>query len=253
MSPRPRRALRGPIAKERPAPVARTVTRCDAAGTELGEVDLEPSIFGIEPNLAVLHQVVTAQLAGGPLGHPVDEDPGRGARRRGQALPPEGHRASPAGIDPVPAVGRRRRRPRPEAPLLPPADPEEDGPARPALGALDRAADGRVVLVDRWALESPSTKEAVAALEALGPRRPGARGAAAGDDGSRRPLVRATSQRSRHRAGRRAQRLRRPPVNDWVVVHRRHAVPRVGEPEAEAELRPSPTGEAAEDGTRRMP
>ena len=47
----------------RPAPVQRTVTRRSIDGTELGTVDLEPSLFGIEPNLAVLHQVVTAQLA----------------------------------------------------------------------------------------------------------------------------------------------------------------------------------------------
>ena len=53
----------GPVKKERPVPVTRTVTRRDVAGQELGTVDLEPTIFGIEPNLAVLHQVVTAQLA----------------------------------------------------------------------------------------------------------------------------------------------------------------------------------------------
>ena len=47
----------------RPAPQARAVTRRSPAGDDLGRVDLEPSIFGIEPNLAVLHQVVTAQLA----------------------------------------------------------------------------------------------------------------------------------------------------------------------------------------------
>src|SRR6202046_1116159 len=55
--------LRGPVKKERAAPVTRTVTRRSVAGKDLGKVDLEPTIFGIEPNLAVLHQVVTAQLA----------------------------------------------------------------------------------------------------------------------------------------------------------------------------------------------
>lgn len=34
-----------------------------ADGTSKGTVNLDPGIFGIEPNLAVLHQVVTAQLA----------------------------------------------------------------------------------------------------------------------------------------------------------------------------------------------
>ena len=32
-------------------------------GTSKGEIDLDPRVFGVEPNLAVLHQVVTAQLA----------------------------------------------------------------------------------------------------------------------------------------------------------------------------------------------
>ena len=47
----------------RPAPQQRAVTRRSSDGADLGEVALEASIFGIEPNLAVLHQVVTAQLA----------------------------------------------------------------------------------------------------------------------------------------------------------------------------------------------
>ncbi|MDH3729850.1 MAG: 50S ribosomal protein L4 [Acidimicrobiia bacterium] len=35
----------------------------DAAGATKGTVDLDASIFGIEPNVDVMHQVVTAQLA----------------------------------------------------------------------------------------------------------------------------------------------------------------------------------------------
>jgi large subunit ribosomal protein L4 len=34
-----------------------------ADGTHKGQVDLIPEIFGITPNMAVMHQVVTAQLA----------------------------------------------------------------------------------------------------------------------------------------------------------------------------------------------
>jgi large subunit ribosomal protein L4 len=55
--------LRGPIKKDRPEPQKRSVTRKSIDGTELGTVALEPTIFGIEPNMAVLHQVVKAQLA----------------------------------------------------------------------------------------------------------------------------------------------------------------------------------------------
>ena len=39
------------------------VTVKDPAGADKGSVDLDELYFGIEPNLPVLHQVVTAQLA----------------------------------------------------------------------------------------------------------------------------------------------------------------------------------------------
>jgi large subunit ribosomal protein L4 len=42
------------------APVARVY---DSSGSQTGEFKLDASIFGIEPNLSVMHQVVTAQLA----------------------------------------------------------------------------------------------------------------------------------------------------------------------------------------------
>ena len=34
-----------------------------SAGVLAGEIALDPAVFGIEPNVAVMHQVVTAQLA----------------------------------------------------------------------------------------------------------------------------------------------------------------------------------------------
>ena len=40
----------------------------DAEGKAKGEVTLDPDVFGIEPNMAVMHQVVTAQLAGARRG-----------------------------------------------------------------------------------------------------------------------------------------------------------------------------------------
>ena len=55
--------LRGPIKKDRPALVERTVERKSIAGASLGTVTLEPTFFGITPNMAVMHQVVKAQLA----------------------------------------------------------------------------------------------------------------------------------------------------------------------------------------------
>ena len=69
-------------------------------------------------------------------GTPVHQDPGRGPRRRRQAVEPEGHRPGPPGLDPLPALARRRRGPRPEAPQLRAAHPQEDGAPGPALGPV---------------------------------------------------------------------------------------------------------------------
>jgi large subunit ribosomal protein L4 len=55
--------LRGPVKKERPELVKHTVERKSLAGAVLGTVDLEPTFFGVTPNMAVLHQVIKAQLA----------------------------------------------------------------------------------------------------------------------------------------------------------------------------------------------
>jgi large subunit ribosomal protein L4 len=40
-----------------------TVPLHNRAGAEVGTVDLPEDVFGIEPNVPVMHQVVTAQLA----------------------------------------------------------------------------------------------------------------------------------------------------------------------------------------------
>ena len=45
-----------------------TVTVRDPAGAETGTVELDEATFGIEPNVAVLHQVVTTQLAAARAG-----------------------------------------------------------------------------------------------------------------------------------------------------------------------------------------
>ena len=109
----------------RPAPEHRTVTRRSIDGTELGEVDLDPETFGIEPNQAVLHQVVTAQLAAARAGTQSTKTrsevrgggikpfrqkgtgrarPAPAARRCGSAA------ASPSGRSPAPTPRRPPRR-----------------------------------------------------------------------------------------------------------------------------------------------
>ena len=58
-------ALRCAVRSRRTDPAREALGRRASSldGAELGTVELEPTIFGIEPNMAVMHQVVKAQLA----------------------------------------------------------------------------------------------------------------------------------------------------------------------------------------------
>jgi large subunit ribosomal protein L4 len=159
---------RGPVRKERPEPVARSVVRRDVEGTELGTVALEPQVFGIVPNEAVMHQVVTAQLAAARSGTQSTktraEVRGGGTkpfRQKGTGRSRQGSTRSPSWSGGGVALGPKPRSYRQSTPKK---------MVRLALySALsDRAEAERVALVDTWGWETPRTKSAVAALAALG-------------------------------------------------------------------------------------
>jgi len=161
--------LRGPIKKDRPEPAKRSVTRKSLDGTELGKVKLEPTIFGIEPNMAVLHQVIKAQLAAKRSGtqstktrkevrgggkKPFNQK-GTGGARQGTIRAPH---YPGGGI----ALGPKPRKYDQKTPKK---------MIRLALNSAlsDRAALERVAIVDSFAKwETPRTKDAITALEALG-------------------------------------------------------------------------------------
>ncbi len=158
---------RSPVRRERPAPVVRRVVRRDVAGTERGEVELEPSIFGIQPNLAVLHQVVTAQLAATRAGTQSTrtraEVRGGGAkpyRQKGTGRARQGSLRAPQYVGGGVALGPKPRSYRQRT-------PKKMVKLALASALSDRAAEGRIVLVDRWPWERPRTKDALAALDAL--------------------------------------------------------------------------------------
>jgi large subunit ribosomal protein L4 len=146
----------------------RTVVRRSIAGLELGEVELDTTVFGIEPNQAVLHQVVTAQLAAARSGTQSTktraEVRGGGAkpfRQKGTGRSRQGSTRSPQWVGGGVALGPK---PRSYAQRTP------KKMIRLALySALsDRAASGRVVVIDAWSLEGPSTKAGIRALTELG-------------------------------------------------------------------------------------
>jgi large subunit ribosomal protein L4 len=143
------------------------VTLKSAAGADQGSVDLDEQYFGIEPNLPVLHQVVTAQLAARRAGTQSTktraEVRGGGAKpwkQKGTGRARQGSIRAPQWKGGGVALGPKPRSYAQKTPkkMIKLA-------LRSALS--DRAADGKVVVIDEWGFDTPSTKSAVAALGAL--------------------------------------------------------------------------------------
>jgi large subunit ribosomal protein L4 len=137
-------------------------------GTSSGKVDLDDAFFGVQPNIPVMHQVVTAQLAARRSGTQSTktraEVRGGGAkpwRQKGTGRSRQGSIRSPQWRGGGVALGPK---PRSYAQRTP------KKMIRLALASAlsDRLADGKVVVLDDWGIESPSTKQAVGVLSALG-------------------------------------------------------------------------------------
>ena len=131
------------------------------------DAKLPDEIFGVQPNIAVMHQVVTAQLAARRAGSQHTktraEVAGGGAkpwRQKGTGRARQGSIRAPHWRGGGVALGPKGRSYAQKTPKK---------MVRLALcSALsDRAADGKVVVIDEWAINAPKTKDAVAALESL--------------------------------------------------------------------------------------
>ena len=145
-----------------------SVTVKTTAGADAGTIELDEATFGIEPNVPVMHQVVTAQLAAKRAGTQSTktraEVRGGGAKpwkQKGTGRARQGSTRSPQWIGGGVALGPKPRSYAQKTPkkMIKLA-------LRSALS--DRAADSKVVVVDDWGFDTPSTKGAVAALAALG-------------------------------------------------------------------------------------
>ena len=130
-------------------------------------VDLDPAIFGIEPNVGVMHQVVTAQLAAARSGTQSTktraEVRGGGKkpwRQKGTGRARQGSSRAPHWAGGGVALGPKPRSYKQKTPKK-----MVQLALRSALS--DRASDGKVVVVDAWDLASPKTKEAAALLREL--------------------------------------------------------------------------------------
>src|SRR5688500_7348283 len=146
-----------------------TLEKKDAAGKGVGSVELDDAVFGIEPNIPVMHQVVTAQLAARRAG--TQSTKTRAEVRGGGAKPWKqkgtGRARAGSSRSPIWTGGGVIHAPKPRSY----AQRTPKKMIRLALKSAlsDRAASGRVLVLD-WGLDAPSTKGAIAALAANGVR-----------------------------------------------------------------------------------
>ena len=145
-----------------------TITMKTPAGADAGSLQLDANTFGIEPNVPVMHQVVTAQLAARRSGTQSTktraEVSGGGKKpwkQKGTGRARQGSTRSPNWVGGGVALGPKPRSYAQKTPkkMIKLA-------LRSALS--DRASEGHVIVVDGWNFDAPSTKGAVAALKALG-------------------------------------------------------------------------------------
>jgi large subunit ribosomal protein L4 len=160
--------LRGPVKKDKAPTTERTVARRDTSGKVLGQVTLEPTIFGLEPNVPVMHQVTKAQLNARRAGtqstktraevrgggkKPFSQK-GTGRARQGT---PRASQFTGGGI----ALGPKPRK-------YAEATPKKMIKLALLSALSDRAAIEHVALVDQFTFNAPKTKEAVTVLSNLG-------------------------------------------------------------------------------------
>ena len=140
----------------------------NSEGTKVAEAELAAEVYGIEPNLHVMHHIVTCQQAcwrqGTQSAKARSEVSGGGKkpwRQKGTGRARQGSTRSPqwrhGGVVFAP-------KPRSYAKRM--NNKEVKLAMRSALSAKVR--DNELVLVDNYGFEKPSTKAAVAMLKALG-------------------------------------------------------------------------------------
>ena len=131
-------------------------------------VELDDAYFDVQPNTAVMHQVVTAQLAARRAGTQSTktraEVRGGGAkpwRQKGTGRARQGSIRAPhwrgGGVTHAPKPRSYAQR-----------TPKKMIRLALASALSDRLADGKVVVLDGWGIDTPSTKAAVKVLDSVG-------------------------------------------------------------------------------------
>jgi len=158
----------GPSREDAPAGPALTVTSYDATGVRSGELELPGSVFGQTPNMAVMHQAYVRQLANARQGTAATKTratvSGGGAkpyRQKGTGRARHGSTREPSMVGGATVFGPQprsyaQRMPRKMRRLA----------LRSALSV--KASEGKVTVVEGFALEEPRTKVIVQLLRDVG-------------------------------------------------------------------------------------
>lgn len=140
----------------------------NATGATVGSIELDGAFFAVQPNVPVMHQVVTAQLAAARRGTQSTktraEVSGGGTkpfRQKGTGRARQGSTRAPHWSGGGVALGPKPRSYRQRTPKK---------MIRLALASAlsDRAMGDRIIVLDAWGFEAPSTKSAAKALADLG-------------------------------------------------------------------------------------
>jgi large subunit ribosomal protein L4 len=144
-----------------------SLTLKNASGKDAGSVDLDDAIFGIVPNVPLMHQVVTAQLAARRAGTQSAKTRAevRGGGRKPYAQKGTGNARQGSIRAPQFAGGGVALAPKPRSYSQKTPKKMIKAALRSALS--DRAAEGKVIVVDSYGIDSPKTKDAKALLAAL--------------------------------------------------------------------------------------
>ena len=150
------------------APAKKAAAAKTAPAKTGSTASLPAEYFGIEPNVSVMHQVVTAQLAhrrsGTQNSKTRSEVRGGGTKpfsQKGTGNARQGSSRAPHMVGGGVALGPKPRKYSQRTPKKMIALA-----LRSALS--DRALDNKVVVVDKWSFDAPSTKLASALLDQLG-------------------------------------------------------------------------------------
>ena len=145
-----------------------TVKLTSAAGKASGDVDLDDRLFAVQPNVPVMHQVVTAQLAARRAGTQSTKtraevagggakpwrQKGTGRARQGSIRAPQ-WRGGGVALGPKPRSYKQRT-------------PKKMIRLALASALSDRLNSDKVKVIDGWGIDEPSTKAALAVLGNVG-------------------------------------------------------------------------------------